>query len=137
MISKDIYFFLPTIIIYFLILLPDSENVLLQDTLDNITLYSIITIMSFLLTVPVTLFVEGIKFTPSYLQTTVSIMCTKNICIQFTFFFIFIDSRQFFICSCFVYFVGFEPKRNLCQMFPCWTLFSCLSAGEMLFLISF
>ncbi|KAI0496191.1 hypothetical protein KFK09_022498 [Dendrobium nobile] len=41
-----------------------------EETLDNITLFSIITIMSFLFTVPITLFVEGIKFTPSYLQSS-------------------------------------------------------------------
>ncbi|PKA54570.1 Phosphoenolpyruvate/phosphate translocator 2, chloroplastic [Apostasia shenzhenica] len=41
-----------------------------EEPMDNITLFSIITIMSFFLTVPITLFVEGIKFTPSYLQST-------------------------------------------------------------------
>ncbi|KAK8949646.1 hypothetical protein KSP39_PZI005934 [Platanthera zijinensis] len=41
-----------------------------EASLDNITLFSIITIMSFFLTVPITLYVEGIKFTPSYLQST-------------------------------------------------------------------
>ncbi|XP_052176978.1 triose phosphate/phosphate translocator, non-green plastid, chloroplastic-like [Diospyros lotus] len=40
-----------------------------EDSLDNITLFSIITIMSFFLVAPVTLFMEGIKFTPSYLQS--------------------------------------------------------------------
>ncbi|KAL6524479.1 hypothetical protein OROHE_016150 [Orobanche hederae] len=39
-----------------------------EDSLDNITLFSIITIMSFILTLPTTLFVEGVKFTPSYLR---------------------------------------------------------------------
>ncbi|KAL8041987.1 hypothetical protein ABFX02_09G020800 [Erythranthe guttata] len=39
-----------------------------EESLDNITLFSIITIMSFILIAPVALFVEGIKFTPSYLQ---------------------------------------------------------------------
>ncbi|KAK6123476.1 hypothetical protein DH2020_042782 [Rehmannia glutinosa] len=39
-----------------------------EESLDNITLFSIITIMSFILTAPAALFVEGIKFTPSYLQ---------------------------------------------------------------------
>ncbi|KAL6011493.1 hypothetical protein ACLOJK_001941 [Asimina triloba] len=39
------------------------------ESLDNITLFSVITIMSFLLLAPVTVLVEGIKFTPSYLQS--------------------------------------------------------------------
>ncbi|URE26709.1 Triose phosphate phosphate translocator, non-green [Musa troglodytarum] len=41
-----------------------------EESLDNINLFSIITIMSFFLLAPATLFVEGIKFTPSYLQST-------------------------------------------------------------------
>ncbi|XP_010248507.1 PREDICTED: triose phosphate/phosphate translocator, non-green plastid, chloroplastic-like [Nelumbo nucifera] len=40
-----------------------------EESLDNITLFSIITIMSFILLAPVTLFMEGVKFTPSYLQS--------------------------------------------------------------------
>ncbi|KAL6964405.1 hypothetical protein U1Q18_035460 [Sarracenia purpurea var. burkii] len=40
-----------------------------EDSLDNITLFSIITIMSLILLAPVTIFVEGVKFTPSYLQS--------------------------------------------------------------------
>ncbi|XP_058091838.1 triose phosphate/phosphate translocator, non-green plastid, chloroplastic [Magnolia sinica] len=40
-----------------------------EESLDNITLFSIITIMSLLLLAPVTLLVEGIKFTPVYLQS--------------------------------------------------------------------
>ncbi|URD73748.1 Triose phosphate phosphate translocator, non-green [Musa troglodytarum] len=40
-----------------------------EESLDNINLFSIITIMSFFLLAPVTLFVEGIKITPTYLQS--------------------------------------------------------------------
>ncbi|KAK1269959.1 hypothetical protein QJS04_geneDACA005039 [Acorus gramineus] len=40
-----------------------------EESLDNITLFSIITIMSFFLLSPVALFMEGVKFTPSYLQS--------------------------------------------------------------------
>ncbi|KAJ9559731.1 hypothetical protein OSB04_004891 [Centaurea solstitialis] len=40
-----------------------------EESLDNITLFSIITIMSFLMFTPVALLVEGVKFTPSYLQS--------------------------------------------------------------------
>lgn len=36
--------------------------------LDNINLFSIITIMSFLLLAPITLLTEGVKFTPSAMQ---------------------------------------------------------------------
>ncbi|XP_068641479.1 triose phosphate/phosphate translocator, non-green plastid, chloroplastic-like [Aristolochia californica] len=40
-----------------------------EESLDNINLFSIITIMSFLMLAPVTLFVEGFKVTPLYLQS--------------------------------------------------------------------
>ncbi|KAL8465434.1 hypothetical protein ACS0TY_034805 [Phlomoides rotata] len=39
-----------------------------EESLDNITLFSIMTIMSFILMIPTTLVMEGVKFTPSYLQ---------------------------------------------------------------------
>ncbi|KAG6421489.1 hypothetical protein SASPL_118043 [Salvia splendens] len=41
-----------------------------EDSLDNITLFSIITIMSFFLMAPIAFFMEGFKLTPSYLQAT-------------------------------------------------------------------
>ncbi|KAK9113716.1 hypothetical protein Syun_020513 [Stephania yunnanensis] len=41
-----------------------------EKSLDNINLFSIITIMSFFLLFPVALFVEGVKFTPAYLQSS-------------------------------------------------------------------
>lgn len=40
-----------------------------EESLDNITLFSVITIMSFILLAPVAVFMEGVKFTPSYLQS--------------------------------------------------------------------
>ncbi|KAI5076617.1 hypothetical protein GOP47_0008682 [Adiantum capillus-veneris] len=40
-----------------------------ENSMDNINLFCIITIMSFLLLAPVTLFLEGVKFTPTYLQS--------------------------------------------------------------------
>nr|GMD36314.1 triose phosphate/phosphate translocator, non-green plastid, chloroplastic-like [Ipomoea batatas] len=40
-----------------------------EESLDNITLFSIITIMSFFLLAPFALFMEGVKFTPAYLQS--------------------------------------------------------------------
>ncbi|KAF8037025.1 hypothetical protein BT93_B0064 [Corymbia citriodora subsp. variegata] len=39
-----------------------------EESLDNITLFSIITMMSFVLLFPVTVFTEGLKFTPASLQ---------------------------------------------------------------------
>ncbi|XP_004508872.1 triose phosphate/phosphate translocator, non-green plastid, chloroplastic-like [Cicer arietinum] len=41
-----------------------------EESMDNITLFSIITVMSFLLSVPLTIFMEGVKFTPAYLQSS-------------------------------------------------------------------
>ncbi|XP_010440680.1 PREDICTED: phosphoenolpyruvate/phosphate translocator 1, chloroplastic isoform X2 [Camelina sativa] len=48
-----------------------SKKVMVKkdDSLDNITLFSIITLMSLVLMAPVTFFSEGIKFTPSYIQS--------------------------------------------------------------------
>ncbi|XP_027126606.1 triose phosphate/phosphate translocator, non-green plastid, chloroplastic-like [Coffea eugenioides] len=40
-----------------------------EESLDNITLFSIITIMSFFLLAPFAIFAEGIKFTPAFLQS--------------------------------------------------------------------
>jgi solute carrier family 35 protein E1 len=45
--------------------------------MDNITLFSIITIMSLVLLAPVTIFMEGVKFTPAYLQSAVSSSAEK------------------------------------------------------------
>ena len=42
--------------------------------MDNITLFSIITIMSLFLLAPVAIFIEGVKFTPAYMQSAVSTM---------------------------------------------------------------
>lgn len=39
-----------------------------EDGLDNINLFSIITIISFTLLVPIAITMEGVKFTPSFLQ---------------------------------------------------------------------
>jgi solute carrier family 35 protein E1 len=40
-----------------------------EESMDNITLFSIITVMSFFLLAPVALFKEGVKVTPAYLQS--------------------------------------------------------------------
>ncbi|XP_057516273.1 phosphoenolpyruvate/phosphate translocator 1, chloroplastic [Amaranthus tricolor] len=39
-----------------------------EESIDNITLFSIITLMSFVLLAPVTVFMEGVKFTPTYME---------------------------------------------------------------------
>uniref|UniRef100_A0A164UM35 Sugar phosphate transporter domain-containing protein n=1 Tax=Daucus carota subsp. sativus TaxID=79200 RepID=A0A164UM35_DAUCS len=46
-----------------------SAMFLAEESLDNITLFSIITIMSFFLLAPVAVFMEGVRFTPAYLQS--------------------------------------------------------------------
>lgn len=43
-----------------------------QEALDNINLFSVITIISFVLLVPVAILIDGFKFTPSQLQIAVS-----------------------------------------------------------------
>eukprot|EP00250_Pteridium_aquilinum_P035284 c9076_g1_i1 orf=392-1624(-) len=40
-----------------------------ENSMDNINLFSVITVMSFFLLAPVTLFLEGVKFSPAYLQS--------------------------------------------------------------------
>lgn len=40
-----------------------------EESLDDITLFSVITVMSFLMSAPLALFMEGIKFTPSAVQS--------------------------------------------------------------------
>ncbi|KAK1357842.1 Phosphoenolpyruvate/phosphate translocator 1, chloroplastic [Heracleum sosnowskyi] len=40
-----------------------------EESLDNITLFSVITIMSFILSAPFSILMEGVKFTPSILQS--------------------------------------------------------------------
>ncbi|TKY50448.1 Phosphoenolpyruvate/phosphate translocator 2 [Spatholobus suberectus] len=54
-----------------------------EETLDNINLYSVITIISFILLVPFAILVEGVKFTPSYLQSAaglnVRVLCVRSV----------------------------------------------------------
>lgn len=40
--------------------------------MDNINLFSVITIISFMLLVPAAIFMEGVRFTPSYIHSAVS-----------------------------------------------------------------
>ncbi|KAK3164014.1 hypothetical protein QOZ80_1AG0011420 [Eleusine coracana subsp. coracana] len=41
-----------------------------KEAMDDINLFSVITVLSFLLSCPLMLFAEGVKFTPRYLQST-------------------------------------------------------------------
>ncbi|XP_030493261.1 triose phosphate/phosphate translocator, non-green plastid, chloroplastic [Cannabis sativa] len=53
-----------------------------EDSMDNITLFSIITVMSFFLLAPATIFMEGVKFSPAYLQAAgldVKLLCTRSL----------------------------------------------------------
>lgn len=43
-----------------------------QEGLDNINLFSVIILISFMLTVPTAILIDGVKFTPSYLQSAAS-----------------------------------------------------------------
>ncbi|KVH98220.1 protein of unknown function DUF250 [Cynara cardunculus var. scolymus] len=50
-----------------------------EESLDNITLFSIITIMSFFIFTPVALLVGEVKFTPAYLQSAVAYMILQRV----------------------------------------------------------
>lgn len=43
-----------------------------EDTMDNINLFSVMTIISFILLVPAAILIDGVKFSPSYLQSAAS-----------------------------------------------------------------
>jgi hypothetical protein len=43
-----------------------------EESMDDINLFSLITVLSFLLSCPLMLLVEGVKFSPAYLHSTVS-----------------------------------------------------------------
>lgn len=55
-----------------------------EDGLDNINLFSIMTIISFTLLVPTAILMEGIRFTPAYLQqyTTNQGLILKDLCLK-------------------------------------------------------
>ncbi|XP_004489250.1 phosphoenolpyruvate/phosphate translocator 2, chloroplastic-like [Cicer arietinum] len=62
-----------------------------EEALDNINLYSVITIISFFLLVPCAILLEGVKFTPSYLQSAASQglnvreLCVRSVLAAFCF----------------------------------------------------
>lgn len=66
-------FFLILFLDFFFELAHNQYFILSQESLDNITLFSIITIMSFFFLVPVAIFMDGFKFTPAFLQSAVRI----------------------------------------------------------------
>jgi solute carrier family 35 protein E1 len=43
-----------------------------EESMDDINLFSLITVLSFLLSCPLMLLMEGVKFSPAYLHSTVS-----------------------------------------------------------------
>ncbi|CAK8533727.1 unnamed protein product [Lathyrus sativus] len=54
-----------------------------EEALDNINLYSVITIISFFFLVPCAIFLEGFKFTPSYLKSAASHgLNVRELCIR-------------------------------------------------------
>ncbi|KAK7853621.1 phosphoenolpyruvate/phosphate translocator 2 [Quercus suber] len=63
-----------------------------QESLDNINLFSVLTIISFILLAPVAIFLEGAKFTPSYLQSAanqglnVRELCVRSLLAGFCFY---------------------------------------------------
>ncbi|KAE8021521.1 hypothetical protein FH972_007405 [Carpinus fangiana] len=62
-----------------------------EETLDNVNLLSVITIISFILLVPAAIFLEGVKFSPSYLQSAanqglnVRELCVRSLMAGFCF----------------------------------------------------
>ncbi|XP_061359611.1 phosphoenolpyruvate/phosphate translocator 2, chloroplastic-like [Gastrolobium bilobum] len=62
-----------------------------EETMDNINIYSVITIISFIMLVPCAIFLEGVKFTPSYLQSAASQglnlreLCVRSVLAAFCF----------------------------------------------------
>ncbi|CAL5186244.1 unnamed protein product [Lathyrus oleraceus] len=54
-----------------------------EEALDNINLYSVITIISFFFLVPCAIFLDGFKFTPSYLKSAASQgLNVRELCIR-------------------------------------------------------
>ncbi|PON52485.1 Triose phosphate/phosphoenolpyruvate translocator [Parasponia andersonii] len=54
-----------------------------EETLDNINLFSVITIISFILLVPSAILLEGVKFSPLYLQSAASQgLNIKELCVR-------------------------------------------------------
>ncbi|XP_030481591.2 phosphoenolpyruvate/phosphate translocator 2, chloroplastic [Cannabis sativa] len=54
-----------------------------EETLDNINLFSVITIISFLMLTPSAILIEGVKFSPSYLQSAANQgLNIKELCLR-------------------------------------------------------
>lgn len=54
-----------------------------EDALDNINLFSVITIIAFILLIPCALITEGVKFSPSYFQSAASQgLNVKELCVR-------------------------------------------------------
>ena len=126
---------LPSIQCPWNVLILDLQSILKQESLDNVNLFSIITIMSFFLLTPVTLFVEGTKLTPAFVQSAVSMMLEAH-CI-FTYMHV---NRHVHMCVCNIYTAnlsfclndsGSESSTNIYKIALCWAMFSCLSTGKI------
>lgn len=68
----------PWLVIQYILLLYNrwyinNNSLVMQEAMDDINLFSVITILSFLLSCPLMLLAEGVKFSPAYLKSTVSV----------------------------------------------------------------
>lgn len=104
------------------------EFAYVQESLDNITLFSIITMMSFVLLFPVAYFTEGLKFTPAYLQSAVSILLNFNNFSKGSVFGSFFWYALFLILTTGA--TGIKCSADVNQVFSCSVVLPCISAGE-------
>jgi hypothetical protein len=113
--------------------------ILSQESMDNITLFSIITVMSFFLLAPVALFKEGVKVTPAYLQSAVSTFLRAKSCYKFFVGLILLWKSIFNVGANLIHFfyiinsmTGIKCSTSIHQVFYSCTLLPCLSTGEAL-----
>jgi len=105
--------------------IPNSFFSSLQESLDNINLFSIITVMSFFLLAPVTLLTEGVKVSPAVLQSAVS---TPDLYLFMT------PCRlgwgQLYITEKLKSCAGLELKTGLHEVADCCILLPCIPTGQ-------
>ncbi len=113
--------------------------ILSQESMDNITLFSIITVMSFFLLAPVAIFKEGVKVTPAYLQSAVSTFLRAKSCYKFFVGLILLWKSIFNVGANLIHFfyiinsmTGIKCSTSIHQVFYSCTLLPCLSTGEAL-----
>lgn len=63
-------YYIPFAFLFYTLIIPRlfCYKIREQDGLDNINLFSLMTIISFALLVPTAILTEGVRFTPAYLQ---------------------------------------------------------------------